>query len=43
MAAAPLLLLLLCPLIMVFCIRNVHRAAPATDDTQKVKRTKREL
>lgn len=41
-AAAPLLLLLLCPLMMVFCMRGMHKDAPTTDDTQKVKPTKRD-
>ncbi|WP_018926350.1 DUF2933 domain-containing protein [Pseudomonas umsongensis] len=40
--AAPLLLLLLCPLMMVFCMRGMHKDAPTTDDTQKVKPTKRD-
>lgn len=41
-AAAPVLLLLLCPLVMVFCMRNMHKDAPTTDDTLKVKPTKRD-
>lgn len=41
-AAAPLLLLLLCPLMMVFCMRGMRKDAPTTDDTQKVKPTKRD-
>ncbi len=36
-AAAPLLLLLLCPLMMVFCMRGMHKDASAPADTQKVK------
>ncbi|MGF6708710.1 DUF2933 domain-containing protein [Pseudomonas frederiksbergensis] len=42
-AAAPLLLLLLCPLMMVFCMRGMHKDAPTNDDTQEVKPTKRDL
>ncbi|WP_454865157.1 DUF2933 domain-containing protein [Pseudomonas rhizophila] len=41
-AAAPLLLVLLCPIVMVFCMRGMHKDAPTTDDTQKVKPTKRD-
>lgn len=36
-AAAPVLFLLLCPLIMVFCMRGMHSNTSTTDDTQKVK------
>lgn len=39
--AAPVLLLLLCPLMMVFCMRGMHKDAPAADDTQKVKPVER--
>lgn len=38
--AAPFLLLLLCPLMMIFCMRGMHKDAPTTDGTQKVKPTK---
>lgn len=41
-AAAPLLLLLLCPLMMVFCMRGMHKDAPTTDDTLKNKPIKRD-
>lgn len=41
-ATAPLLLLLLCPLMMVFCMRGMHKDAPPTDDTLKVKQSKRD-
>lgn len=30
-------LVLLCPLSMVFCMRNMHKGPPTTDDTQEVK------
>lgn len=36
-ANALILLLLLCPLSMMFCMRGMHKGPPATDDTQKVK------
>ncbi|MOA55530.1 hypothetical protein D3C78_1793420 [compost metagenome] len=40
-AVAPVLLLLLCPLMMVFCMRGMHSNTSTTDDTQKVKPLKR--
>ncbi|VVP23019.1 DUF2933 domain-containing protein [Pseudomonas fluorescens] len=41
-ANALIFLVLLCPLSMVFCMRGMHKDAPTTDDTQKVKPTKRD-
>ncbi|UVJ41887.1 DUF2933 domain-containing protein [Pseudomonas sp. LS1212] len=38
---ALILLLLLCPLAMVFCMRGMHKDAPAADDTRKAKPTER--
>lgn len=35
--AAPVLPLLVCPLMMLFCMRGMHKDAPATDNTQQVK------
>ncbi len=40
-ANALIFLLLLCPLMMVFCMRGMHKDAPAPDDTQKVKPVER--
>lgn len=40
-AAAPVLLLLLCPLMMLFGMRGMHSNMSTTDDTQKVKPIKR--
>ncbi|HBX56037.1 DUF2933 domain-containing protein [Pseudomonas sp. UBA2684] len=40
-AANALILLLLCPLSMLFCIHGMHKGPPAADDTQKVKPTER--
>lgn len=36
-ANALILLLLLCPLSMLFCMRGMHKTTPAADDAQKVK------
>ncbi|CAD0264309.1 conserved hypothetical protein [Pseudomonas veronii] len=41
-ANALIFLVLLCPLAMVFCMRNMHKDAPTNDDTQEVKPTKRD-
>lgn len=41
-ANALIFLVLLCPLMMVFCMRGMHKDAPNTDDTQRVKPTKRD-
>ena len=41
-ANALIFLVLLCPLSMVFCMRNMHKDPPTTDDTQEVKPTKRD-
>lgn len=41
-ANALIFLVLLCPLSMVFCMRNMHKDAPTTGDTQEVKPIKRD-
>ncbi|MGH8347497.1 MAG: DUF2933 domain-containing protein [Pseudomonas sp.] len=41
-ANALIFLVLLCPLSMVFCMSNMHKDPPTTDDTQKIKPIKRD-
>lgn len=41
-ANALIFLVLLCPLSMVFYMRNMHKDPPTNDDTQEIKPTKRD-